>query len=186
MRPFLQKELVLKLVRFYRDGELSSMQMSSVDETIMEVNGLFFDEQIVEEQINLEIYSKNRGKVSEVDELRLDFDRIMTRKQLQKRALISGYKFIDSANYEKAFSINTILNIKAEQRYLNATFKGFYILVPRSSLFKKSQEPLLFASLKNDNFYLLNADQIREKKSRLKSAFNWIQKKISSKTSSKL
>ena len=161
------------------------MQMSSVDETIMEVNGLFFDEQIIEEQINLEIYSKNRGKISEVDELRLDFDRIMTRKQLQKRALISGCRFIDSANFEKPFSIGTILNVKAEQRYLSATFKGYYILMPRSAFYKKSQEPLLFASLKNDNFYLLNADQIQEKKSRVKTVFNWIQKKIFSKTSSK-
>ena len=161
------------------------MQMSSVDETIMEVNGLFFDEQIIEEQINLEIYSKNRGKISDVDELRLDFDRIMTRKQLQKRAIISGCRFIDSASFEKTFSISTILNIKAEQRYLNATFKGYYILMPRSSFFTKSQEPLLFASLKNENFYLLNADQIQEKKSRVKTALNWIQKKIFSKTSSK-
>lgn len=161
------------------------MQMSSVDETIVEVNGLFFDEQIVEEQINLEIYSKNRGKISDVDELRLDFDRIFTRKQLQKRAIISACKFIDSANYEKTFSISTILNIKAEQRYLSASFKGYYILFPRSSFFKKSQEPLLFASLKNDNFYLVNADQVQEKKSLFKQVFNWIPKKIFSKMSSK-
>lgn len=161
------------------------MQMSSVDETISEVNGLFFDEQIIEEQINLEIYSKNRGKVSDVDELRLDFDRIFTRKQLQKRALLSACKFIDSANYDKSFSINTVLNIKAEQRYLSASFKGFYVLMPRSTFFKKSQEPLLFASLKNDNFYLVNADQVQERKSRAKQFKNWIQKKIFSKTSSK-
>jgi hypothetical protein len=58
--------------------------MSSANETVDEVKSLFFDEQLNEERILLEIYGKNNNLVSTVDELRLDFDRIFTRKQLVK------------------------------------------------------------------------------------------------------
>ncbi|MEO9534100.1 MAG: hypothetical protein ABJG68_03815 [Crocinitomicaceae bacterium] len=175
----------MKLVRFYRDGELSSLRVSNVDEAVSEVENLFFDEQIIEEQIILEIYSRNRGKISEVDELRLDFDRIFTKKQLQKRGLLTASKFMDSADFGKDFSIQTILSIKNEQRYLNAQFHGYFILVPRSSFFKKAGEPMLFASLKNNNYYWLNHNIVEAKPSKVKMFFKWIKEKISFKTSSK-
>lgn len=175
----------MKLTRFYSEGELSKISMSSADQALDEVKSLFFDEQITEEQILLEIFSRNRGKISDVDELRLDFDRIYTQKQLKKRALISGCKLLDSADYGKDFSIKTILNIKEEERYLTAKFRGYFILLPRTKLFKSASEPLLFASLKNDNFYLLNQETSEQRISKFKKISNWIQKKISSKTSSK-
>ena len=175
----------MKLVRFYREGELSSIQISSADETVSEVANLFFEEQLTEEQIMLEIYSNNNGSISDVDELRLDFDRILSKKQLKKKAIVNGHRLIDSADYEKDFSISTILAIKNEQRYLNATFKGYVILLPRNRAFRKTEEPLLFASLRNNNFYLLNKNQKHPQKSFFKSIRNWIKSAISFKTSSK-
>lgn len=175
----------MKLVRFYSDGELSSIQVSSSEETISEVKNLFFEEQLMEEQIMLEIYSNNNGICSEVDELRLDFDRIFSKKQIQKKALITGSKLMDSSKHEPDFSISTILGIKEEQRYLNATFKGFVVLKPRNKFFVKQVEPMLFASLKNNNFYLLNKDQSTPAPSKFKNSWNWILRKISFKTSSK-
>jgi predicted AlkP superfamily pyrophosphatase or phosphodiesterase len=161
------------------------MRMSSTDEAVSEVQAFFFDEQLTEEQIILEIYSRNRGKISDVDELRLDFDRIFTKKQIQKKALLTGAKFMDSADFGKDFSIQTILNIKSEQRYLNANFHGFYVLQPRSKWFTKPGEPMLLASLKNNNYYWLNQSQVVKADNKFKSALKWIQKRISSKTSSK-
>ena len=55
--------------------------------------------------------------------------------------------------YEVTSLEQLILSIKNEQRYLNAQFHGYFILVPRSSFFKKAEEPMLFASLKNNNYY---------------------------------
>jgi hypothetical protein len=175
----------LKLVRFYSEGELSSIRMSNEEETVTEVKNLFFTEQIVEEQIMLEIYSKNRGIVSDVDELRLDFDRILTKKQLLKKALLSGCKLTDSAHQIEEFSLSTIISIKNEQRYLTASFRSFLVLIPRNRFVRKPSEPLLFASLKNNNFYLLNREQSQFSPSRFKTFFNWIKKGISFKTFSK-
>lgn len=175
----------MKLVRFYREGELSSIKVSNEEETVSEVLNLFFDEQLDEEQIMLEIYSQNHGYKSNVDELRLDFDRLFSKSQLKKKALLTGTKLVDSSNYNKDFSINTILGIKNEQRYLNANFKSYVILLPRTSLFRSEKEPMLFATLKNSNYYWLNPEQSKPQQKRLKKFKNWIKRKISLKTFSK-
>ncbi|MEZ4922669.1 MAG: hypothetical protein R2780_05800 [Crocinitomicaceae bacterium] len=163
----------MKLVKFYSDGELSPIKVSSTEETVAEVQNLFFEEQLAEEQIILEIYSKNNGQTSEVDELRLDFDRIYSRKQLNKKVLLSGYKLVDSSVYQNDFSIQTILGIKNEQRYLNASFKGYMLLIPRGTNIGGA-EPMLFASLKNENFYLLNKERSLSPESKFKSILSWI------------
>lgn len=178
----------MKLTSFYSEDELSSIRVSSVDETVNEVKGLFFHEQLAEEQILLEIYSSSKDVISDVDELRLDFDRIYSRKQIGKKCLFGRYKFVDSSEYQKDYSVKTILAIKNEQRYLNATFKNFQILLPRKSFFNKSEEPMLFASLKNNNFYLLNdfrSETNEVEESFLKKTSRWIKKRISFGTSSK-
>jgi hypothetical protein len=92
---------------------------------------------------------------------------------------------VDSSKYKKDFSIATILEIKNEERYLNAQFKSFFILLPREGLIKSKGEPMLFASLKNNNFYLLNQKMSKKDISKIKQFINWIQKKISFRTSSK-
>ncbi|MBD3636062.1 MAG: hypothetical protein HUJ25_01875 [Crocinitomicaceae bacterium] len=175
----------MKLVRFYREGELSSIRMSNEEEVIVGVKNLFFDEQLAEEQIMLEIYSQNKGIVSDVDELRLDFDRIYSHKQLRKKALLSGTKIVDSCNHNKDFSIATIIGIKNEQRYLNASFRNFVILSPRHRFLENSNEPMLLAKLKNNNYYLLNAQQSGNDLTIVKKVSNWITKKIFFKTSLK-
>lgn len=174
-----------RLTSFYSEGELSAIRVSSVEQTVEEVKGLFFREQLVEEQILLEILSSSKGECSQVDELRLDFDRIYSRKQIIKKSLLKRFKFIDSAKYEKDFPIQTILDIKNEERYLNAKFKDFFVLVPRQRLFSKAEEPMLFATLRNNNFYLLNESSPQVKPSFFKRLGDWIQKKISFRTSSK-
>jgi len=178
----------LKLTNFYSEGELSSIRVSNVEETVSEIKNLLFEEQLVEEQILIEIYSSNTEKISKVDELRLDFDRIFSKKQILKKSVLSRCKFIDSVKYEDDFSIKTILNIKNEERYLNAKFQDYHVLVSRRSFFKNNQEPLLFARLKNNNFYLLNMEMVRNEfflRTFFKNVSSWIQKKISFKTSSK-
>lgn len=178
----------MRLINFYSEGELSSIRVSNVDDTVREIKNLLFEEQLVEEQILLEIYSANIGKVSQVDELRLDFDRIYSKKQILKKSIFAGGKFIDSAKYDNEFSVQTILGIKNEEKYLNAKFQDYHVLISRSGLLSAKQEPMLFARLKNNNFYLLNQNALNEK-SGIKAFFqrtaNWIKKTISFRTSSK-
>ena len=178
----------MKVARFYSEGELSAIRISNVDETIFEVKNLFAGEQVEEEKISSLIRQNNFGEQSEVDELRLDFDRIYSKKDILSKTRFGRYKFIDSCFYNSDFSIETILAVKSEQRYLSAKFNGYMVLRSRFGSSKKEAKPYLFASLKNGYFYLLNADEVSSSNifiSSFKKTFSWIQKKISFKTSSK-
>ena len=173
----------MKLTKFYSEGELSSIRMSNEVEAVEEVKNLFFSEQLIEEGILIELRTKNRNAFSMVDELRLDFDRIYSLPELRKKALFSGKKLVDSAEVKHDFPMSTVLFIKNEQRYLNATFRNFQALVSRSRFFGAHKEPMLFARLKNNNFYLLNPESTLKKSEN--SIWSWIKNAISFKTSSK-
>lgn len=175
----------MKLARFYSDGELSEIRVSNSDETVFEVKNLFASEQLAEDAIRDMIHTRNQGQMSHVDELRLDFNRICRKRDIQQRIQLGAYRFTDSADYKGTFSIDTILNIKNEQRYLSACFSDYVVLIPR---FGSKQEPCLLASLKNGYFYLLNAEELPPSNPimhSVKKAMAWIQKKIFSGTSTK-
>jgi len=177
----------LKVARFYSEGELSAIRVTNVEETIFEVKNLFACEQLIEEQIVSMIRQNNLGELSEVDELRLDFNRIYSKKAIQSKTRFGRYKLVDSCQFKGAFSVQTILDIKNEQRYLSAKFNGYVVLSKRFGK-EKRNEPYLFASLKNGYFYLLNAEEISSSNivlNSFKKTFSWIQKKIFFKTSSK-
>lgn len=73
----------MKLARFYRDGELSEIRVTNSDDTVFEVKNLFASEQLAEDAIKDMICTKNYGQMSHVDELRLDFNRICRRRDIQ-------------------------------------------------------------------------------------------------------
>lgn len=179
------KRIILKVARFYSDGELSPIRVSNSEETVFEVKNLFASEQLAEDAIRDMIRTANIGQMSHVDELRLDFDRICRKRELKHVTRFGVYALRDSAQYKGNFSIETVINIKNEQRYLSACFSDYVILQPR---FGKKSEPLLFASLKNGYFYLLNADELPPANPvfhAFKNGLTWIRKKISFKTSTK-
>lgn len=175
----------MKLIRFYRDGELSEIKVSGAEETINEVNNFFRAEQMAEEAVRDMIKTKNNGQVSHVDELRLDFERIFRKSEIKRRTRFGLYSFKDSADFKKEFSVETILHIKNEQRYLSACFSGYVVLQQR--FFNRDKEPLLLASLKNGYFYLLNDSHLPSSNpfATFKPLMTWIRKKISFKTSTK-
>ena len=150
----------MKVTSFYSEGELSPIKVGSVDETVVEVKNLFFNEQLEEEQIRAEIYANNSKAISVVDELRLDFDRIYTKKQLRNKRLFRGLRKKSITVDSFKLDIDTILFIKNEQRYLNAEFKNFKLLVKRKWFFGQVKNVYLFATLNNQMFYLLSKDTL--------------------------
>lgn len=178
----------MEVNRIYKEDELSSIQFSCEEETVGEVRNLFFNEQLSEEQILLELYSPNDGSCTKLNPNTLNLDKVFSRKELAKKCRFKNCKLIDSSRYQKEFSVETILNIKKEQRKLGVVFKGLFVLVSKNSLSNSQTEPLLFASIDKNILYLLN-DHIlvssSERLSSFKKIKNWIQKKIFSKMYSK-
>lgn len=175
----------MKTTNFYSDGELSSIRIASAEDVVFEVRNLFSNELFIENQILNRIQQNHTKSFSKVDELRLDFKRIYSKKTIARKIRFGRFKHENSSNFKGEFSIETILSIKAEQRYLSAQFKGYTILKKRFDFGKEVREPYLFAALKNGHYYLLNADKVESKHPAIvifKSSINWLSKKIFSKT----
>jgi len=178
----------VEINRYYSEDELSSIRFSCADEAIGEVKNLFFQDQLEEERILLEIYSPNSDEITLVDLNRLKIDRIFSRKQIAKRKLFNRCKFVDSNRYQEHYDVATILAIKKEQRHLNIEFKGMYALIKKSRFGKIYQPPLLFAAVGEDVFYLLNESSLQghnKKRNPFSTFITWIQNRIFTKTSSK-
>lgn len=178
----------MEINRYYSEEELSSIRFSCADEAIGEVKNLFFQDQLEEERILLEIYSPNCEGYTEIDLNRLKIDRIFSKKQIAKKYLFGRAKFVDSNRYQEHYAVSTILSIKNEQRRLKVEFKGIYALLAKNRMGKVPVEPLLFAAIGEDVYYLLNETLLGEyerKKLGFKSFMQWIQNKIFTKTSSK-
>ena len=178
----------MEINKYYSEEELSSIRFSCADEAIGEVKNLFFQDQLDEERILLEIYNPNGDELTTVDLNRLKIDRIFSRKQILKRNPFSRHKFVDSSRYQAHYDVSTILAIKNEQRRLGIEFRGIYALIKKTRFGKIENEPVLFAAIGEDVYYLLNERveaSYPSKRPRLNSIFQWIQNKIFLKTSSK-
>lgn len=178
----------MEVNNYYSEEELSSIRFSCADEAIGEVKNLFFQDQLEEERILLEIYSPNTSDFALVDLNRLKIDRIFSRKHIANRSFLRHSKLVDSNRYQLHFDVDTILEIKNEQRRLGIEFKAFYVLLPKSRLAKLKGEPHLFAAVGADVYYLLNKGEMldqRKKHFSLSTLKNWIQKKIFTKTSTR-
>ena len=178
----------MEINKYYSEEELSGIRFSCADEAIGEVKNLFVQDQLDEERILLEIYSPNGDELTTVDFNRLKIDRIFSRKQIIKKNPFSRYKFVDSNRYQARYEVATILAIKNEQRRLGTEFKGIYALIKKTRFGKIENEPILFAAIGEDIYYLLNElveTSYPSKRPRLNSIFQWIKNKIFIKTSSK-
>ena len=72
----------MELKRFNTEDELSSIRFSCADEAIGEIKNLFFQDQLSEEQILVEIYSPNSNEFAHVNLNRLNIDRVFSKKQI--------------------------------------------------------------------------------------------------------
>lgn len=175
----------MKLQRFNSEEELSSIRFSCADEAIGEVKNLFFKDQLAEEQILLELYSPNLDEFTAVNLKRLNIDRVFSKRQIVNKYFFRKSKLVDSVKYQEDYSIRTILEVKSEQRRLGIEFKGYYSLLKGGAFRSSKAEPLLFAKVGENIFYLLNDHLLEENRRqglKFKNLFNWIKKGIFTKT----
>lgn len=184
----ISKEITedLELKRYHNEDDMSPIRFSCADEAIGEIKNLFFRDQLEEEQIMLRIFTKNEEHGTKVDLKRLNIDRVFSNRQLKRRSPFNRGKLTDASVYHYDYSVNTILGIKEEQKRLEVEFKNFMALITPSKRKANNQEPLLFAHLERDVYYLLNPEILEEyqpKAHSFKSILNWIKNRIFTKTS---
>ncbi len=139
--------------------ELKNIKQNKPYNILDEANKILKEDESIEAAIIAEIKaSQPKKETSIVDITQLDADRIFSLEQIKNLCLTYRLKFVDSHRYNNDIPTPTILKIKQEEKQFNAKFKGLKIIAPKKTL-KLGDcdgDPLLFASLNNNKYYLLD------------------------------
>ena len=139
--------------------ELKNIKEDKPYDILDEANKILEEDQSIEGKIIAEIKaSQPKKQTSIVDITQLDEDRIFNIEQIKTLCLTYRLKFVDSHRFNNDIPTATILKIKHEEKQYNAKFKGLKIVAPKKTL-KLGDcdgDPLLFASLNNGKYYLLD------------------------------
>jgi len=139
--------------------ELKKIKQNKPYNILDEAKKILTEDEGIEAKIIAGIKANQPKKeTSIVDITQLDEDRLFSIKQIKNLCLNYRLKFVDSHRFNNDIPTSTILKIKKEEKQYNAKFKGLKIIAPKKTL-KLGDcdgDPLLFASLNNGQYYLLD------------------------------
>ncbi|MEM7381849.1 MAG: hypothetical protein AAF361_11715 [Bacteroidota bacterium] len=139
--------------------KLSALREKEVNEEILlrEVQEILRKEEEKESEI-LETLSDGKGtKNNSFDFDQLETDRIFHKEQIKKICIEYRLRFLDSKYFKGEIPPEALHRIKRLETQHDTNLKGFKIVAP-SKLFKleDKNDPLLFAPIGNDYFYLIH------------------------------
>ena len=110
-----------------------------------------------DEQISQQLESKNKVRSNDFDFDLLETDKIFHIDQIKEICIDYRLRFLDSSYFKGKIPQKAISKIKQLEAAHNTEIKGFKIMAP-SKLFKleDKDDPLLFAPIGNDYYYLIH------------------------------
>jgi len=129
----------------------------SGDHILAEVAEILHKDRLREKAINDRLGSKNGALGNDFEFDLLETERIFHLEQIKKICIDYRLRFLDSAFFKGTIPPEALSMIKALEREHGIQIKGFKIMAP-SRLFKLEDrdDPLLFAPIGNDYFYLVH------------------------------
>ena len=127
------------------------------DDLLREVNNLFSSEWEVEQRISAQI-GKSNEELQDLTELEWDEDRMYTSETIRSLCVKYRLRFLDSALFQGEIPYEAIRKIKSLEEEKDVSIRNFKIMAP-SKLFKlqdAKEDPLLFAEVGKDKFYLVH------------------------------
>ncbi len=124
---------------------------------LAEVGAILQQEQLKEEKISATLDSKNYSLSNEFDFDLLKSSNIFHIDQIKKICIDYRLRFLDSSYFKGEIPQEAITKIKHLEAAHNTTIQGFKIMAP-SRLFRleDKDDPLLFAPIGNNYFYLIH------------------------------
>ncbi|WP_375324661.1 hypothetical protein [Flagellimonas sp. GZD32] len=124
---------------------------------LAEVEAILQQEQLKEEKISATLDSKNYSLSNEFDFDLLKSSNIFHIDQIKKICIDYRLRFLDSSYFKGEIPQEAITKIKHLEAAHNTTIQGFKIMAP-SRLFRleDKDDPLLFAPIGNNYFYLIH------------------------------
>ncbi|NAS13426.1 hypothetical protein [Poritiphilus flavus] len=139
--------------------KLSALRDREVNEEVLlrEVKEILRKEEAKDSEI-LETLSKGKGTLTNsFDFDQLETGRIFHKEQIKKICIEYRLRFLDSRYFKGEIPVEALSRIKRLETQHDTSLKGFKIVAP-SKLFKleDKNDPLLFAPIGNDYFYLIH------------------------------
>tara|TARA_R110002020_G_scaffold137167_1_gene306051 strand:+ start:3016 stop:3762 length:747 start_codon:yes stop_codon:yes gene_type:complete len=134
----------------------SRKQRVSSENILQQVQEIFEQETTKDDNILKEIQGGNSGNNHFNLDL-LESSRIFHLSDIEKLCIDYRLRFLDSSYFKGKIPYEAVSRIKAIEKEQQITLKGFKIVAP-SKLFKleNADDPLLFAPMGNDYFYLIH------------------------------
>lgn len=134
----------------------SRKQRVSSENILQQVQEIFEQETTKDDTILKEIQGGNSGNNHFSLDL-LESSRIFHLSDIEKLCIDYRLRFLDSSYFKGKIPYEALSRIKAIEKEQQITLKGFKIVAP-SKLFKleNADDPLLFAPMGNDYFYLIH------------------------------
>ncbi len=127
------------------------------DQLLVEVEEILRKDSLKEEKISKELASKNKSNSNDFVFDLLDTDKIFHIDQIKEICIDYRLRFLDSSYFKGKIPQSALSKIKDLEKSHNTELKGYKIMAP-SKLFKleDKDDPLLFAPIGNDYFYLVH------------------------------
>jgi hypothetical protein len=139
------------------DLEQELIQERKLSESVLDLTQQILSEGAVRDQ---EILSrlKNDGADGNATTLQLSAEKLFSLEQIKNICIRYRLRFLDSKHFKAEYPYEAIQKINAFERENGIKIKNFKIIAP-DQLFQLeniNKDPLLFAELGNDKFYLLH------------------------------
>ena len=127
------------------------------EEILAEVQQILQEDALKESKISDQLSSKNNACTNEFDFDLLETDKIFHIDQIKDICIDYRLRFLNSSYFKGKIPQEAISKIKHLETAHNTEIKGFKIMAP-SKLFKleDKDDPLLFAPIGNDYYYLIH------------------------------
>lgn len=139
--------------------QLEKIKKQNTPDLLKQAKDILDEDHSIEGRILAELNAGKRVEEStDVNMDLLDKNRIYTKNQIKELCLTYRLRFVNSNMFKNDIPQETVFKIKAEEKKLNTTFKNLKIIAPKRTLELGDcdGDPLLFASLGNNEFYLLD------------------------------
>lgn len=154
---YKKNSMILKGTNIERKLQNIKNKKSDSEQILAEVQQILKEDSLKEEKIIDQLSSKNSTLGNNFEFDLLETEKIFHIDQIKEICIDYRLRFLDSSHFKGEIPPTAISKIKRLEAAHNIEIKGFKIMAP-SKLFKleDKDDPLLFAPIGNDYYYLIH------------------------------
>ncbi len=125
---------------------------------LYEVNGMLLKSSQNDEEVLYRLKEGGGNNAEDIQLSEIDADNIFSINEIKSVCITYRLRFLDSKHFKMEFPYDAVARINEFEKQYNTKIKRFKIIAPYKAfdLMDVNQDPLLFAQLGNNTYYLLH------------------------------